>query len=352
MALQQCPKEAGAHELLPKAGELRNWPAGSGQPLPGPCPAPVPGTQWCIVGWGQNRGTGRRPRAGGQVLLRCQCCSIPSPGRYRARQREGPAKDGLEWGASVFPDACCVPSPAQGWACCLFLRGSRATWPGDSCRAAWLSVWHGGLIWLPKAVCPAWVEALCHRPQWKSPMESKFSPCLSPTSWKSFPFPAHPVIRGREGRGPAVLPPLPFSSRSLLSLPFLAVLICIDSDFLAHGGLEAEAPCRGVSVSQTSRSGSRGTAQAGRDLSLFCQALPVQADKIPAPKSKEDRQTGGRPACGVPLVPCFGVVSACVPSLQGGLRQTGAGLLLQGVNAASSSPSFAMFPLPGAAPHT
>lgn len=208
-------------------------------------------------------------------------------------------KDGLEWGACVFRDTCCVPSPAQGWACCLFLRGSGATRPGDSRRAAWLSLQRRGLVWLPKAVCSAWMEALCHRPQWKYPMESKFRPGLSPTFWKSFPFPAHPVIRGRErreGRGPAVLPPLPFSSRSLLSLPFLAVLICIDSDFLARGGLEAEAPCRGASVNQTSQSGSRGTAQAGRDLSLFCQALSVQADKIPAPNSKEDRQTDRREA--------------------------------------------------------
>ena len=47
---------------------------------------------------------------------------------------------------------------------------------------------------LPKAVRPAWVEALCHWSQWKRSGESKFRPGPSPTSRKSFPFPVHPVI--------------------------------------------------------------------------------------------------------------------------------------------------------------
>lgn len=45
MALQQCPKEAGAQGLPPKAGECRNWPADSSQPSLGPCLAQSLATQ-------------------------------------------------------------------------------------------------------------------------------------------------------------------------------------------------------------------------------------------------------------------------------------------------------------------
>lgn len=64
------------------------------------------------------------------------------------------------------------------------------------------------------------------------------------------------------------------------------------------------------------------------------------------------RQTGRRLACNVPPMPCFGVVSACRGRVGGGLQQPGDGLLLGGVKTASRSPSFAVFPLLGAAPES
>lgn len=124
MALQQCPREAGAQGLPPKAGERRKWPAGSSQPSPDPCPAPVPGTQWCIVGWGQRRGTGRRPQAGETGPAVLPVLQHPLTGQVPCTPWErGPAKDGLDQGACVFPDACRVPSPAWGWgrAPCLLI---------------------------------------------------------------------------------------------------------------------------------------------------------------------------------------------------------------------------------------
>lgn len=66
---------------------------------------------------GQGEGLGLE----GQILLCCQCCSIPSLGRYcPCPRRGGQQRMGLEQGACVFPDVSCVPSSPWGWALCLF----------------------------------------------------------------------------------------------------------------------------------------------------------------------------------------------------------------------------------------
>lgn len=187
------------------------------------------------MGWGWCRGTGRRPWAGGtdpavlpvlQHPLAGQVLSVP--------QKTGSAKDGLGAGCLCLPRCQLCPFLTLGLGSLLVrLRlTSHPAWGFTSGGVAEPAA--QGPHLLPKAVCPVWVEALCHWSRWKPSMESKLRPGPLPTSWKSFPFPVHPVIRGREGWGPAVLPSLPFSSHSLLLLLFLAVLICIDSDFLAR----------------------------------------------------------------------------------------------------------------------
>lgn len=88
MALQQCPKQAGAQGLLQRLQCRNNH-----------CNL-VLGTQRDIVGWGWFRGWGEGTRDSPAVLQH------PFPGQVLCVcQERGAVKDGLEWGVCVFMDA-------------------------------------------------------------------------------------------------------------------------------------------------------------------------------------------------------------------------------------------------------
>lgn len=231
MALQQCPKQAGAQGLPPKAGEHRNWPASS------PSGAPVllrsqahSGVLWV--------GAGAEGPGGGLGWRDGSCCAAASPRQAGTMCTPGEGVSGGWAGAGCLHLPRCLPCPflSSELGLDLLLVPLRLL----SCLA-WGSVSGGAAgpaaqepCLLPKAAHPAWVEALCHWSWWKS---STFRPGLMPALLEKLRLPHAPCVswEGALGTSSAAI-----FVCSLLLLLFLAVLICIDSDFLAGGGHEAE----------------------------------------------------------------------------------------------------------------